>query len=185
MTNNYIIAILAAFTVGCIVGVLGERYNAKNRYETELDDGVYDHDVPVAKPVDKRQEYARNREEYMEIARDYGGTKRFAVKRSEEREIEEERSMVRLPFQLGEEGLDLENATTTTITYYQQDGVLTDERFDPIEEPEDIVGEFVWKKLPQELSDVIYIQNDRLDCIYEVLIEHGLSYHEEFFYKDE
>lgn len=82
------------------------------------------------------------------------------------------------PFEITEEQFmsDFRDSQNESLNYYAVDRVLTDEHDEPINNPVEVVGAFIYESLDLETADVMYIHNDALDTNYEIIIEHSLGY---------
>lgn len=74
---------------------------------------------------------------------------------------------------------DLARKEGYTLTYYQGDGILVDERNDVMETGRKMLGDECYESLAKTEEDFIYVANDVEDCMYEVVVEHNES-----FYRD-
>ena len=53
------------------------------------------------------------------------------------------------------------------MTYYA-DGVLADDKDDPVEHPIDILGEDWKNRFGEVEADMVYVRNDNMECDYEI-----------------
>ena len=72
---------------------------------------------------------------------------------------------------------DLECRDCERLTFYQEDGILTDEYDEPIVNQTDIIGIEAIEAAENTEDDFLYVSNDILDKIYEITIEHSDSYY--------
>lgn len=93
----------------------------------------------------------------------------------------------------GEEGIDIYPITeqefiarvqindSETLTYYQEDDVLTDSTGDKITlaGARSKLGDDILDTLSTTDEDVVYVENERLQTVFDVLVEHNQS-----FYRD-
>lgn len=89
-------------------------------------------------------------------------------------EEEKEESDVDKPYIIPEsEFSELEGYNVETL-YYYEDGVLTDDQNNIIDDVDDIVGEETLSEFEEnEDCDSIYVRNDKLKCDYEILRDMG------------
>lgn len=57
-----------------------------------------------------------------------------------------------------------------SYTYYS-DGVLTDERDEPVEDVDDVVGKDFYKHFGEYEDDSVFIRNEQLECDFEILYD--------------
>lgn len=62
----------------------------------------------------------------------------------------------------------LDGYGTRSLTYYE-DGVVTDENDDPIDEPSKIIGDDYISRFKVADADVVYVRNDLLENDYEIV----------------
>ena len=86
---------------------------------------------------------------------------------------------LRGPFAISEEDFDIlgEETSTACLRFYQKDEVLTDEDDIILDDPEEAIGAEVIEALSDTDEDMMFVQNDMHGVIYEIAVEHGLSYH--------
>lgn len=65
------------------------------------------------------------------------------------------------------------------LFYYQADEVLADSNNDPVKNPEDIIGTAAVDLLIQTKRDSIYVANEVDETLYEIIVNHDMS-----FYRD-
>ena len=70
-----------------------------------------------------------------------------------------------------EEFDELDEYDTSSLTYYD-DGVLTDEYDEIVENIDDIVGIDSLQHFGEYEDDSVFVRNDRLKCDYEILLDH-------------
>ena len=69
-----------------------------------------------------------------------------------------------------EEVGDLDHMTSTL--YYFQDGVLTDDEMNPLEDPEDLIGDIkVEDHFGEFEDDVVYVRNEDIETYFEICEE--------------
>lgn len=78
---------------------------------------------------------------------------------------------------------ELDNYNTESL-YYFEDGVLTDESENIIDDVEDIVGEEALAKFDEEEVDSVYVRNDARKTDYEILRDMG-NYYDKYPREDE
>ena len=83
----------------------------------------------------------------------------------------------RPPFEIDEKELEDEfsDSELTSITFYQGDEMLLDERGELISDIAGLLGSMVADALPTCTDDYIYVHNDAHDTNYEVIIDQGSS----------
>lgn len=118
-------------------------------------------------PFIKPKEYVdtdTDRESYADYASRY--TSNNLTKPEKREEIDDvERPYVIAPEEFGE--LDYE---TISLTYYE-DGVLTDDGDNIIEDVDDIVGEDSLNHFGEYEDDSVFVRNDARECDYEILMD--------------
>jgi len=65
---------------------------------------------------------------------------------------------------------------TDSLVYYQQDGTLVDSQKDIVSNPSEIIGDEAMDIIDDTLNDYIYVLDEQADMVYEISIEHSLSY---------
>lgn len=85
--------------------------------------------------------------------------------------------LYRPPFEIDPDELESEfsDCELTSITFYQGDGMLLDERGELISDVAGLLGPMVADALPTCTDDYIYVHNDIHDTNYEVIIDQGSS----------
>lgn len=123
-------------------------------------------DGPIVKSGDrvepvKRKDMVR----YNKIVKDAGYS--GPEEEKEERDVDK-------PYIIPEsEFSELEGYNVETL-YYYEDGVLTDDQNNIIDDVDDIVGEETLSEFEEnEDCDSIYVRNDKLKCDYEILRDMG------------
>lgn len=83
----------------------------------------------------------------------------------------------RPPFEIDEKELEDEfsDSELTSITFYQGDEMLLDERGELISDVAGLLGPMVADALPTCTDEYIYVHNDAHDTNYEVIIDQGSS----------
>lgn len=91
-------------------------------------------------------------------------------------DIEEDEPTVRI---LDEESFmnELNERDKETITFYQEDQVLTDAAQEVVHDKAELLGEEGLKLVEDTNEDVIYLDNEFDDILYEVIIEHDAGYY--------
>ena len=77
-----------------------------------------------------------------------------------------------------EQAFDTNGGWSESFTYYQEDGVLTDERDHVVEDPERIAGK-VLDELVTTDEDEVFIHDESADAWYEITIDHALAYYKD------
>lgn len=73
---------------------------------------------------------------------------------------------------------DLEVRDCGQYTYYQEDGVLVDDSTQEIERDQaGILGEEAMEIIPDTEKDFLYVDNEPDDTLYEISVDHSLSYY--------
>ena len=72
---------------------------------------------------------------------------------------------------------ELSSRESFTMTYYQEDGILTDENQDIVHEQASILGEEAMGLIDDTTRDTLYIDNGPDEALYEIVVEHSLSYY--------
>jgi len=72
---------------------------------------------------------------------------------------------------------DLNERDSETITYYQEDGVLTDSAQEVVHDQAAMLGEEAMGMIDETQDDFVYIDNEADDILYEVVVEHKMSYY--------
>ena len=72
---------------------------------------------------------------------------------------------------------DMEMRPHEEVTYFQEDGILADESQEVIPNQLDILGEEAMEKIFDTDEDFLYVDNEDFDMLYQVNVEHNLSYY--------
>lgn len=72
---------------------------------------------------------------------------------------------------------DVNYRDNETFTYYQEDGVLVDSADMPVHNEEETIGVEALDKLADTDEDFLYVDNDIEDKMYEIIVEHNVSYY--------
>lgn len=72
---------------------------------------------------------------------------------------------------------DMNAMENETLTFYQEDGVLVDISNEPIANPERLIGMDALDKAEDTDDDFIYVRNDFKDMMFEIAVEHNMSYY--------
>lgn len=81
------------------------------------------------------------------------------------------------PYEISESEVDSEIFEIIQLEYYPVDTVLTDDRGSKISCPILVTGELLWRSLPTNDNSSVFVRHDSRYVIYEILINHGLSYY--------
>lgn len=172
------IAILA-FSLGATVGavaswvILKKKYEHKMQEVSESMESVFaKREKRLAAKYEGPQQANDISEEQNEDAKNYG-TVVNALGYSGEKDNteEEEDEYMEKPYVIPPEEFDiLDDYKAATLTYYD-DGILTDEFDDVIENVDEIVGYDAFKHFGEYEDDAVYVRNDVLKCDYEILYD--------------
>ena len=72
---------------------------------------------------------------------------------------------------------DVNYRDNETFTYYPEDGVLVDSADMPVHNEEETIGIEALDKLADTDEDFLYVDNDIEDKMYEIIVEHNVSYY--------
>ena len=134
-----------------------EYYSRKNKPEVKAE-------VPEEEPEEEVEDQI-SIEEYTAITKDLGYTNYSDIQKSTEKEdASVDRPYVISPEEYGE----LEDYEQIELTYYE-DGVLTDDQNEPIEDVDDIVGLDSLNTFGKYEDDSVHVRNDSRKCDYEIL----------------
>ncbi|MCD8119706.1 MAG: hypothetical protein LUE29_09575 [Lachnospiraceae bacterium] len=155
------------FAAGTAIGVLATWHFAKTKYEKIAEEeiaevkqtyrvkitgnGIRVEKVEEKEPVDDKTTYG------VKIAE--SGYGRISV------DEETNDHYVISPEEFGEMA-DYDNRTLL----YFQDGVLTDDNYEVVDDVDEIVGEEALKSFGEYEDDSVYVRNDRTKCDYEILL---------------
>lgn len=158
-----------------------EQSYAGRAYRDYRGEGVNEDDSPDENVVQAPEEVEEEVEEFQEEQ----AVNVFVESRADENfdiEAEMENRTPDKPYVISEEefGLNEEGFSQVSITYYEGDGTLADERDQEIPFPDPIVGEDNLIRFGDGSGDpnVVYIRNERLSTDFEVLRSEGKYAHE-------
>lgn len=63
-----------------------------------------------------------------------------------------------------------------SLTYYEEDDILTDDKEEPIEDPYVLVGDDFMDHYGEYYDDAVYVRNEMLKADYEILLDTGAFY---------
>ena len=72
---------------------------------------------------------------------------------------------------------ELAERDAETMTFYQEDQILTDAAQEVVHDKEELLGEEGLRLCEDTRDDTIYIDNEIDDILYEVIVEHSASYY--------
>ena len=134
-----------------------EYYSRKNKPEVKAE-------VPEEEP-EEEVEGQMSIDDYSEITTKLGYTNYSDIPKSTEKEdASVDRPYVISPEEYGE----LEDYEQIELTYYE-DGVLTDDQNEPVEDVDDIVGLDSLNHFGEYEDDSVHVRNDSRKCDYEIL----------------
>lgn len=137
---------------------LRDRYSKNNNGVKGPDDGMENADELTVQEIrDKVQELGYINEQVM---------------RDKEIEKEDEENMER-PYVIAPEESWEQDYPMITLTYYEGDGVLADDRNKIIENIDELVGEDFADHFGEYEDDTVYIRNDAMEVYYEILRDFG------------
>lgn len=181
MTNKTMAAI--AFIFGVATGYAVADYLLKDKYEKRYQDELGSlklvmeakKEKTTVKHVEAHQEEDKKRtddnENIMEYAKrlqkngyiDYSG---FGGTAGGKEEMGTAEPYVISPEEFGE----LEEYEQISLTFFA-DGVLTDDDYEVIENPDEIVGEESLTHFGEYEDDSVFVRNDKMKCDYEILLD--------------
>ena len=173
---NYRLSKFIAFAAGAAVGSVVTYKLVKAKYEQILDEILSENEEDededeCAKDIEidldaesERSAIDEMKAAYSDIAKQYGHTE------EKQYENEEEQTMdMSKPYVISPDEFDMEGYDTQSLNYYA-DGVLTNQYDEPIDHPEDILGDIKPEAHFGEFEDdSIYIRNDAEKTDYEIL----------------
>lgn len=137
---------------GCKAGMGGQRIIEG------LDEGIkHPDEMTVQKIRDKVQELGYINEQIMKE--------------------KEEETIVAKPYVIAPEEFWEQDCPVITLTYYEEDEVLTDERDKIIDNADELVGEDFADHFGEYEEDAVHIRNEEMGVVYEILRDIG-SYEE-------
>lgn len=90
-----------------------------------------------------------------------------------EKEEEDEEDMDYRPEVIAPEESWEQDYPTISLTYYEGDGVLTDDRNRPIKNVDELVGDDFASHFGEYEDDSVFIRNDKTKAYYEILRDYG------------
>lgn len=73
---------------------------------------------------------------------------------------------------------DIQVKDCSTYTYYQEDGILVDDMTQEVEtDQEGILGKAAMEVIDDTTEDALYINNEPDDMLYEIVVDHNMSYY--------
>lgn len=197
--NGSIAFPILTFLVGGILGALATIRVVRKEYERRIDQLTYENNYlsekvdqaadkngklidqmesivseRVESTVQSMQEDGTNFVELSKKYRDPDFDAHFA-----QRVGPEDDPPLRDPFEISESDYDgiCGEMSTEELRFYQLDGTLTDMDDVVLEDPYAAIGADLFNMLTETEKDLVYIQNDAHGLLYEITVEHGMSYH--------
>ena len=181
-----------AFSAGLAVGIGGTYFYLKQKYEKKLSEQIqevrkhYQEKQEQSKPKDEKNEKFANRFEeaeergkdriaYESIAKRYQGSDEQRPVDPAEQESPPEDEPEEEIFTVTEEEMETyDNFEDIDLTYYAEDDILCDDQEQVIEDPEAIIGDALTKfGVKSGYPDTVYVINERVRAIFEVLMVEG------------
>lgn len=185
-----------SFGVGLAVGIGTTYFYLKRKYEEKLSEQIqevrkhYQEKQKQSKPKEEKDEKFTNRFEeaeergkdriaYESIAKRYQGSDEDRPIDPVEQESPPEDEPEEEIFTVTEEEMEIyDNFENIDLTYYAEDDILCDDQEQVIEDPEAIIGDALTKfGVESDYPDTVYVINERVRAIFEVLMVEG-SYQE-------
>lgn len=81
-------------------------------------------------------------------------------------------------FEVSEESLttDYRDVDMEQVFYYPMDDLLVSLSGDVYQEPETVLGAYLTNEIRDRVEDFIYVLNEEQDTVYEIVMQHGLSF---------
>lgn len=166
------------FTLGAAAGavvswkLLETRFEEKLTETLELEREAFDKRLKLRDEIINSEYSTENASEKVAMIQEKTAELAYDLGYS----LEETKNMAGKPHVIPYENFDtLEDYTIDSLTYYEGDGVLSDDFLNPVEDIENTVGlDFASHFGKDEHDpDAIYIRNDRLKTDYEILLDTG------------
>lgn len=185
-----------AFSAGLAVGIGGTYFYLKRKYEEKLSEKFQEarkhyqekqeqskskeeKDEKFANRFEEAEERGKDRIAYEAIAKRYHRSDEQCLVDPAELESPPEDEPEEEIFTVTEEEMEIyDNFENIDLTYYAEDDILCDDQEQVIEDPEAIIGDALTKfGLESDYPDTVYVINERVRAIFEVLMVEG-SYQE-------
>lgn len=181
MTNN--VKYFASFLFGTAVGVAVSWKILKTKYEQIAQEEIDSVKEVFSKRNKETAEFLNDAAKTLSEIKeeidegpyeksegiiDYSGMCRDFGYISENKEKKGGDDMNDYPYVISPDEFDEIGYNTVSLTYYA-DGVLTDERNDPIEDVDEIIGEDSLNHFGEYEDDSVFVRNDALRTDYEIL----------------
>lgn len=169
------------FSLGVATGSLATWRYFKTKYEQiaqEEIDSVKERFSKFKKseaPVEKQDEPVQDQAVYNEIVHENGYVNYSGIRTKETKT--EKNDMSDAPYVISPDEFGDLGYETISLTYYAEDGMLTDDSDDPIDNIDEIVGTDSLFHFGEYEEDSVHVRNDRLQCDYEILLDQG-KYHD-------
>ena len=162
-----------AFALGAAVGSLVTYILLKSKFDQALEQEIKaakeyyscqeKEDIPEVAETTPVEEPEKNTE--SEVMRDY-----HALIERYSSELREEESDMRKPYVISpDEFGEKDDYTIYSLTYYEGDGVLTDETDTPIDDVEDTIGKDALNSFGEYEKDSVFVCDDKYKIYYEIL----------------
>ena len=161
---------ILAFSLGAAVGAVASWGILKKKYEMKIQEvtaSMEDVFTKRKERLSKQLETQRENDisECADIINKFGYSNEEPIINDKEDEYSEK------PYVITPEEFDiLDDYTVVSLTYYD-DGILTDEFDDVIEDVEETVGYDAFKHFGEYEDDCVYVRNDKRKCDYEILYD--------------
>lgn len=161
MSKGYI---ALAFTLGAAVGSVVTWKIVKTKYEEIARQEVEEVRAVYEKKKKAEQEEKKVKKEYDELINKYAPVPEALTTEGKEGPNEMDEPYVISPAEFGDQdGYEIES-----LTYYE-DGVLTDEYDEPIEDIDDLIGLESLDHFGEYEDDSVFVRNDGRRTDYEIL----------------
>lgn len=167
-----------ALATGVIIGMaIGSEKNNAVVSDLEKTNRSY-----IEKQEHLEKELAESQQKYQELSYKYQDDEFEKIAAESAYPTDEEDVK---PYEISEEEFEKDfnsdDCDSTSINYYVEDMVFTDEKDEKITEPEEFLGDENVDKFHQMSIDgfrqVVYIRNPSHNTVYEIIVENEISYY--------
>ena len=155
---------LLTFAAGVLTGSAASYYIVRKKYENIIDKEVTDVKETLKNYYDKKMETksmkVENKKEDVSETESY----KQVIKENYNDEVEEE------PYEISSQQFgEFDDYRTETLFYYFGSGIITDEKDNKIDKPEELIGKD-YKEILESAEDA-YFRNENTKVDYEVIIQ--------------
>lgn len=161
---------LLTFATGAVIGSALSWWYLKDKYAAIAEEEIESVKKAYSQEATKVQEHAEEKPDLLACAQQLIQKEGYTdYSRTSVPDKKSTRPDPEAPYIISDEEFgEIEGYTSITLFYFPEDGILTDENEEPVDNVNDLVGDALDRFMESE-DDSIYIRNDIKRCDYEIL----------------